>query len=116
MTALAPLPAHMTPQVVVSYVTVIAIVVPFHKGRHGCDDTILIVCMVYIQFVLHLAKSLVQNGIEKVPGDDVQRVGRAQGHLEMLPLLSATKVALRHTFEKKKRLVCVRENIQSVFI
>ena len=54
VTALAPLFAHMNPQVVVSYVTVIAIVAPFHKSGHRCDDTIVIVCVVQIQFVFTL--------------------------------------------------------------
>ena len=47
--------------------------------------------------------SLVDDGIEEVPGDDVELVGQAQGHLELLPLWSATKDTFRDAFEKKKR-------------
>ena len=98
-----PLLAHMTPQVVVSDLTVIAIIDPFHKGGHGCNNTIVIVCVVQIQFVLHLVRSFIHDRIEEVPGDEVQLVGRAQGCLELLPLLSAANDALRHTFEKKRK-------------
>ena len=95
LTALAPLLAHMDPQVVVSYMAVITIVVPFHKGGHGCDDTIVIVCVVQIQLVLHLVRSLIHNSIKEVLGDDVQVVGRSQGSLELLPLLSTAKDPLK---------------------
>ena len=96
---------------VVSYVAVIAIVGPFHKGGHGCDDTIVTVCMVHIQLVLHLVRSLVHDCTVEIPGDDVQLVGRSQGRLELLPLLPAAKDAWRYTFEKKERLlVCVCEH------
>ena len=102
---LAPLVAHMASQVVVSYMVVITIVVPFHKGGHGCDNTIVIVCMVQIQLVLHLVRSLMHNIIEEVPGDDMQLVGCSQGSLEPLPLLSTAKDALRYTFENKESLL-----------
>ena len=109
----------MDPTVVVSHVTVIAIVGLFHKGGHGCDDIIVTVYVVHIQFVLCLVRALVHDDIVEVAGDDVQLVGRAQGHLELLPLRSVAKDAWRYPFEKRKRLlvcvcVCVCVNIQFV--
>ena len=95
----------MTPQVVVSYMTVITIVVPFNNGGHGCDDTIVIVYMVQIQLVLHLVRSLIHNSIEEVPGDDVQLVGSSHGSWALLPLLPTTKDALKYTFQKKESLL-----------
>ena len=78
---------------------------PFHKGGHGCNNTIVIVCIVQIQFVLHLVRSLVHNSIEEISRDDVQLVGRSQGSLELLPLPSTSKDTLRYTFEKKESLL-----------
>ena len=83
---------------------VITLVVPLNKGRHGCEDTIVIVCVVQIQLVLHLVRSLIHNSIEEVSRDDMQLVGQFQGSLELLPLLSTTTDALRCTFEKKESL------------
>ena len=91
----------MDPQVVVSYMTVITIVGPFYKGSDGCDDIIVIVCVVQIQIVLHLVRSLIHNSIEEVSGEDMQLVGNSQGSWEVLPLLLPAKDALRYTFEKR---------------
>ena len=94
----------------VSHVTVVAIVGPFHKGSHGCDDAIVTGCVVHIQFVLCLVRSLIHDGVVEIPGDDVHLVGQSQGCLELLPLWSAIKEAWRYNFEKKERLlmcVCV---------
>ena len=76
-----------------------AIVRPFHKGGHRCDDTIVTVYVVQIQLVLSLVRPLIHNST--IPGDNVQLVGRAQGRLELLPLMPAAKDVWRHTFEKK---------------
>ena len=65
----------------------------------------MIVHVVHVQFVLCLVGSLVYNGIVEVPGDDVQLVGWAQGHLGLLPLRSAAKATLRYTFETKESLL-----------
>ena len=61
--------------------------------------------VVHVHFVLCLVGSLVHNGIEEVPGYDVQLVGWTQGCLELLPLRSATKDAWGDTFEKKESLL-----------
>ena len=102
MTAHAPLLTHMTPQVVVSHMAIITIVDPFYKGGHGSDHAIIIVCVLHIPFVLCLVMSLVHNSSVEVPGDDVQVVGQAQRCVELLPLWSATKDAVRDTFGKKE--------------
>ena len=83
----------MDPRVVESHMTVIAIVWPFHKGSHGCDDVIVTGCLVHIQLVLQLVRPLVHDYIVEIPGDNVQLVGRSQGHLELLLLLPAAKDA-----------------------
>ena len=78
VTAGAPLFTHMTPQVAVPYVAIVAIVVSFYKGGHRGNHAIVIVRVVNIQFVLRLVGSLIDNGVEEIPGDDVQLVGRAR--------------------------------------
>ena len=85
-----------------SYMAVITIVVPFHKGGHGCDYTIVIVCVVQIQLVLHVVRSLIPNSIEEVPGDDMQLVGRSQGSLKLLPLLSLKRTPLGIHLKQKR--------------
>ena len=80
---------------VVSHVAIIAIVGPFHKGSHGCDDVIVTIYMVHVQFVLCLVRSLLHDDIVEITGDDALLVGRAQGHLELLPLLGSAKDAWR---------------------
>ena len=67
MTTLAPLLTHMTPRVVVSHVAVITILGLFYKGRHGSDHAIMIARVVHMQFVLHLVRSIIHNGIVEVP-------------------------------------------------
>ena len=95
--------AHMDSKVVVSHMAVIAIVGPFHKGGHGCDDAIVTVYMVQIQFVLCLVRSLIHNST--IPGDDVQLIGRFQDRLELFPILPAAKDTCRYTFERKRELI-----------
>ena len=56
-----------------------AIVGPFHKVGHGCDDIIATVYVVHVQFVLCLVRSLVHDDIVEVAGDDTQLVGSGPG-------------------------------------
>ena len=105
VTAHAPLFTYVTPRVVVSNVTIMAIAVPFYKGGHGGNHAIVILRVVHEQFVLCLVGSLVDDSVEVVPGDDVELVGRAQGRLELLPVRSASQDACRDTFEKKESLL-----------
>ena len=111
----------MDSMVVVSHMAIMAIVGLFHKGGHGCDDVIATVYVVHVQFVLCLVRSLVHDDVVVGAGDDAQLVGRAQGILEMIPLLGTAKYAWRYPFEKKEKLlvhasmrVCVCVNIQFV--
>ena len=87
---------------VVSHLAIMAIVEPFHKGGHGCDDIIATIYVVHIQFVLCLVRSLVHYDVVEGAEDDAQLVGRTQGCLKLIPLLGTTTMPGDTSLKRKR--------------
>lgn len=94
----------MTSKVVVAYVTGVTVVMPFYKGKHGCDHRIVFCCMVDVKLLVNLVRALVHNAVEVISGDDVQLVLVAECLLELLPLGPAAHHAFTYTCERNSHI------------